>query len=519
MYFNAIDRLTESNAQLFREFKSRLKPASITLAVAISFGGQIFSLMLFGEYLSNPTSAGWKNWFWLIFMCLSLVGVFALLVVGTYLLTADLSKEEEKGTLNVIRLSPESAKNILIGKMLGVPIVLYLVAILALPLHCFSGLSGGIHPLSILGFYAVLISSCIFFYSLAFLFALLPIGQGNIKAGLFSGALVLVLLITCTIIASQPLPQNAFNWFVCFNPWLFIELVSRGDVYTGKLSLSWYQLNFSNNALIAGFFLIVNCAVWTNIIWRGLQRRFYKPGSNLFTKAQSYFITASWQIIVLGFVANPKANASQEAYWANFSFIMLLDLALYALLIISLTPSRQTVLDWARYRHYYKFGRQNQLWKDLVLGEKSPAVVAIGLNVLLASLILVPWVLGTSDFSFIVKALSGLGIAIALTSIFAIVAQFVSLAKNSKRNVWAAGSLVALAIAPPTFAIANYANVGHVSWIWLYSVFPWVWLYSPTIEPLAIISAFIIHWLGVTILSWQLQRRIKAMGASKLLTA
>ena len=49
----------------------------------------------------------------------------ALLVMGTYLLIADLSREERRGTLNFIRMSPESAKNILLGKLLGVPILVY----------------------------------------------------------------------------------------------------------------------------------------------------------------------------------------------------------------------------------------------------------------------------------------------------------------------------------------------------------------------------------------------------------
>jgi len=60
----------------------------------------------------------------------------------------------------------------LVGKLLGVPILLYLVAGLAAPLHLWSGLAAEI-PLSlILSFYGVLIASCLFFYSAALLFGL-----------------------------------------------------------------------------------------------------------------------------------------------------------------------------------------------------------------------------------------------------------------------------------------------------------------------------------------------------------
>jgi hypothetical protein len=73
-------------------------------------------------------------------------------------------REERRGTLNFIRLSPQPAKTIFIGKIFGVPILLYLVCLLALPFHLGAGLLAGI-PLSlILAFYGVLIASCAFFY-------------------------------------------------------------------------------------------------------------------------------------------------------------------------------------------------------------------------------------------------------------------------------------------------------------------------------------------------------------------
>ncbi|HBL11954.1 MAG TPA: ABC transporter permease, partial [Cyanobacteria bacterium UBA11162] len=202
MTLNLVNQVGESNPQLFRELKGRVIPRNILIAVATSLLGQLLLLISFGSKLpvadgTNPiynrycTGASkeyslptcvtdglgsfiinWQLWWQDVFVWLSLIGIFALLVVGTYMLIGDLSKEESNGTLNFLRLSPGSSFSILGGKLLGVPILLYSVAALALPLHLVSGLSGHIPLSEILGFYVVIGSSCLFFYSTALLFGL-----------------------------------------------------------------------------------------------------------------------------------------------------------------------------------------------------------------------------------------------------------------------------------------------------------------------------------------------------------
>ncbi|RQH23304.1 hypothetical protein D5R40_27115 [Okeania hirsuta] len=53
-----------------------------------------------------------------------------ILIGGVYMLVADLAKEKRLGTLNFIRLSPQSIQKILLGKLLGVPILIYLALVL-----------------------------------------------------------------------------------------------------------------------------------------------------------------------------------------------------------------------------------------------------------------------------------------------------------------------------------------------------------------------------------------------------
>ena len=124
---------------------------------------------------------------------LSFIGIVTLLIVGTYMLVADIEREKQRGTLNFIRLTPQSASSILAGKILGVPILLYTAIALLLPLHLVASWQSHI-PLSLtISFYLAVIASCGFFYSLALLWSLLDISISGLKPWLASGLLVLLL--------------------------------------------------------------------------------------------------------------------------------------------------------------------------------------------------------------------------------------------------------------------------------------------------------------------------------------
>jgi len=103
----------------------------------------------------------WQMWWLDLFTWLSLIGIFALLVAGTYLLISDLAHEERQDTLNFIRLSPSHQQAFWSANYWEFPFCS--ISWQAwLPLHC--GLGWLPIPLSlILSFYGVLIASCLFF--------------------------------------------------------------------------------------------------------------------------------------------------------------------------------------------------------------------------------------------------------------------------------------------------------------------------------------------------------------------
>jgi ABC-type transport system involved in multi-copper enzyme maturation permease subunit len=183
---NLIDKAGDWNPQLFRELKERLKLKNIGLATGASVLIQGFAWFYFYSQLPvailetkngssvmaivpkysryclttgvndnyrqtdlctlNPlggVNIHWQHWWSDLFQCMSWILPLGLIVGAVYLLVADLVQEEKRGTLNFIRLSPQSAQTIFMGKILGIPILVYLAAAVMLPFHLFAGIAAG----------------------------------------------------------------------------------------------------------------------------------------------------------------------------------------------------------------------------------------------------------------------------------------------------------------------------------------------------------------------------------------
>lgn len=331
----------------------------------------------------------WQLWWLELFLWLSMIGVFALLVAGTYLLISDLAHEERRGTLNFIRLSPQSPESILVGKLLGVPILLYLVAVLAVPLHLGAGLGAQIPLIRILSFYSVLLAGCFFFYSAALLFGLVSTWLGG-QAWLGSG----VVLILLAIASLRPIEGFLGDLLNLFSPALILQyLIAATGLnpvfsfsYLKIQDLQWFSLPLGVGTLSVASSLLLNYGLWTYWSWQALKRRFPNPSKMILSKRQSYLLVACFEVVLLGFAVTPKR--SDELL--GFQILLVLNLLLFLSLIMVLTPGRQALQDWARYRRQQAFSRNlwNRLFmSDLVWGEKSPALVAIAINLAITSAI------------------------------------------------------------------------------------------------------------------------------------
>lgn len=554
------NRLGEWNPQLFREIKGRFKPRNISIAVATSLVGQLLVLMSFAsqlpvvddrlvqktiysryctgvrqEYSSLFTcisddlvglAINWQLWWKEVFAWLSIISVFTLLLVGVYMLISDLSKEEQRGTLNFIRLSPQSSQTILVGKMLGVPALLYLVGLLALPLHLVSGLAGQISLGVILGFYGVLAASCLLFYSLALLFGLAIAHRlGGFQAWLGSGVVLMFLWVTTamTLNSGNIITGYPADWVTLFSPVVLLDYLQLGTNFLSNTPsydlqhLKWYYLPVGESVWSAIGFMLLNYGVWTYWIWQGLKRCFHNPTATLLSKQQSYWLTATFEAVILGFALNPVVESWRsysKGLFENFQMLLVFNLMLFLCLIVTLSPHRQAMQDWARYRHQMRSSRKHGILSDWVWGEKSPSVVAIAFNLAIASVTLLTWIVFWPENEYLIPALWGLFLNCSVIFVYAALAQLMLFMKAQKRVAWAAVTVGSLVILPPVMLglLSISTTKSEHALAWMFSAFPWAAVENAT--GMSVFLAIIGQSLVTGLLTIQLTRQLQKAGES-----
>jgi hypothetical protein len=257
-----IDRVSSSNPQIFRELKERLTLKNIGIAIAAAVTIQVLVLLYFNsqipvpayktypvrklidtysQYCLFPTlndngsyrfdtlcklnavgefNIDWQKWWSNLFSCLSWMLPLGLILGSVYMLVADLVREEKRGTLNFIRLSPQSASKIFIGKIIGVPILVYIAIAFALPLHLLVGLTAGANMGLLASWYLVIGSIWFLLSSASVLYVLL----GGIQAIVTTMAVtypVSMLLMPINRFASATIDKETMSddlsWF-----WLLV---------------------------------------------------------------------------------------------------------------------------------------------------------------------------------------------------------------------------------------------------------------------------------------------------------
>jgi hypothetical protein len=500
----------------------------------------------FQKHLSNnfcPTEQinmqlWWRDHFEYIFLTLSVVFIFSLLVAGSYLLINNLAQEERSGTLNFIRLSPQSEKSILTGKILGVPILVYLVTGLAVPLHLWSGISAKIAFTYILSFYAVLIASCIFFYSAALLYGLISRFFSGFQPWLGSGAVLTFLIITMQIATYNQDLNNAAAWLRLLSPFDMTTYLFRNLFNSRSSSLAeqvqFFYLPVGKSLMgILGLHLL-NYGLWNYWIWEALQRRFRNSNARILSKAQAYSFVAYFQVLLWGFTLQGYTNnnplANQITYEVNrqisnnFPIIVSFNLGLLFGLLAILFPHRQAIQDWARYRH--QDSSHKSLFADLIWSEKSPALVAMVINLAIVTTPLIVWFIiaptlnvnNTTSINWLInnlgriKAILGMLMFIALMMICATITQRALLMKTQKRAFWAIGTVSALVFVPSIVLGILRINPNLNPVPWLFSTFPWAAIEHASIP--TIFTAFVAELSVLVFLNIRLTRQIRLAGES-----
>jgi hypothetical protein len=279
------------NAQLFRELKSRLTVKKIVITTICSLLAQgyflisallklpsgkpidriisytqhycelnLFPLPFNSSNICQFPNSGngnehidvinWPLWWADLFTNLSGLMTIFLVVLGVYFLARDLRIEAKRGTLNFVQLSPQSAWDIFIGKILGVPILFYLTVGLTMPFQLIAGFYsnfGLFHTILWDLWWLVIFAS---FYLGAMLLSVMPI-----MVTLFAWGLQTLLFVLMKYVVTSTI-DNSFS-FVLWNG-VVLQDISWVILFgTGISSLVayclWGLLAYSYNNPISEF--------------------------------------------------------------------------------------------------------------------------------------------------------------------------------------------------------------------------------------------------------------------------
>ncbi|HEY9830828.1 MAG TPA: hypothetical protein V6D26_09620 [Stenomitos sp.] len=500
-----LNQLGELNPQLFRELKGQLTTRNLYLVVITSLACQL--LLLGSQIGSNIGGDSTNSWYirWEgVFEMLNWILPFLLLTCGVYLLISDLGKEEQRGTLNFIRLSPQSSQSILFGKMLGIPAVLFLGIILAIPLHFGSALAAHFSLGWLLEMYLLWGVGCGLFYSSAFLMTLLYGAKSGIQALAWSCSVLSfmggwVYLYVITIIFDR------FGWSYGLGNWY------------------WFSLPVGYEPQLIFLWMLITLSVATYWIWQAANRIFRNPNFTLVSKSQSYWLVGSIQVWLLGFFVLPM-NEVVSDYQIFLGGLIVFFFNPLGFLSLSgvLSPRPQALRDWARYRHTSHFSDtglfKHSLIQDLIWGEKSPALVAIAINFILTAAIWLPGIVrvigqvkSNQDFT-LPMALLGLLLTLNVILIYVAIAQVMMFMSRWKQSAWIVGTVGVLVGG----LLAIWATMGmsplDLPFLWLLSPLPIVAFTHASATTLFLGFLTQLGILGV--LTLQLKRQFRKLGES-----
>ena len=495
----------------------------------------------YGDYLCyQDLHDNWViNWqlFWFdIFVIFSVIGIALLLVLGTYFLIGNIVLEQKKGTINLIRLTPQSATSILLGKLLGVPALLYFFIVLGLPLQIIAGLQAHI-PLSlVISFDLAVIASCAFFYSISLLIGLVT--NKSVSALVFSIAIAIFLYFTTILSANYGVnTATLLDWLLLLNP-------NNLLLYIGKTTgipyhhFNYLNYNFFGHIFYSGYgreeiepialshilfygqalwakigvgigIVIANYCLWTYWIWQGLKRRFYNPENTVINKLQSYWITGWFVAIALGFSLQ---NTNQYNLPSNLFFLELVLLIFLLGATFALSPQQQTLEDWARYRHQIS-KKGSTLWRELVFGEQSPSTVAIAINTLMVTLYILPTLIIYPLEEYTLPTFWGLILSMGIVLCYCTIAQWLLLNKSKHRVAIASGVITSMVILPPVFLGFNGLYPAEVPLAWLFTFVPFIGIEQATFSTIA--YGILGQWLAIAIVSLDITRKLRQAGRSQ----
>ncbi|WP_019498307.1 hypothetical protein [Pseudanabaena sp. PCC 6802] len=461
-----LNQIGDWNPQLLRELKGRLKFRSVAVTVAGSVVFQLLFILSFWQSLpregqrysrycldtATPCTVNWPIWWQDQFRFIAWLLPFIFFAAGVYALVADLTQEERRGTLNFIRLSPRSCFSILVGKLLGVPILSYLGVALIVPLHVVAAINAGTPIGFLVSYYVLLLATGIFLFSAAVLQALWS-GDRILIAGRISSGPILLAFVTLWL-------TNIYMFWNLSTTW---SSFSRTVFAINSIpDFQWFYLQLAENPFTSHIFTLAVLGIGTYGVWQLVKRRFNSPSATAIGKKQSYYTVAFLEVFCLGFCLYSGNPPDRLIYLAQFGGLYVFNFICFLILIASLSTQRQALLDWVRYGL-----QRGGLVRDLIWADKSPAPIAIAVNLIIANALLIPWVSLWNDSTYKLKGILALVLFSTTMLVYATIVQLILSLKIQRPVVWAWGTIVSITILPPIFLSLLSLTPERVPLLWI----------------------------------------------------
>jgi hypothetical protein len=455
--------------------------------------------------------------------------VIILWVVGAYLLMSDLDREERRGTLNFIRLTPQSASDLLLGKLVGVPCLVWWVALLAIPSHLWFSAIAQVPGHFLAAFYLAVLTGSFCWYSVALLIGLKSTWLNGFQAWLGSGGVLLLTMATFTSGRSH----SAIDVLHGFIPSLVLshlvpttQLSVIESSWTSLRALEWFHLPVGDRLSTSLALTLLTHGLISAWLWQILRRCFRNPQATLLSKRQSYGLTLTFALFMLGFAfhsvatrvptdVNPVTDRLSDLF-QELQVLLVLGGIFELGFIAALLPQRPNLQDWARYRHQWATSQTNSrrlsLVRELIWSEKSPAIVAIALNLVLLGGVWLLWVATWPNGETKIHAVLGLGFSFSMVWLYAAIAQLLLLMRTPQRGFWAlGGTSAAIALPLLTFTILA-AQPTQNGGLWLLSPLPMLGVEYATAGE--VLLAFLGQLSIIALLNFRFWRQMGQLGES-----
>ncbi len=189
------------NPLLILHVRSELRPARAATAVAVTLVVCILVAMACWSADHNDVREFFRDLYgWLLVSQFAVLGVWSAMACGQAV-----TRERELKTFDFLKTTRLTAAELLVGKLLGAPILAYLVAACTLPVSVVAGLVGGIRPAAVLGSVVLLVVFNLF-YSLVGVWGSMLIEKASAGA---AGVLGLTANLVALLFAAGPLPGFA----------------------------------------------------------------------------------------------------------------------------------------------------------------------------------------------------------------------------------------------------------------------------------------------------------------------